>query len=46
MSRTIQSTQQQRGKQIPQDGRKAAQSGSSLPGGRKKSMKKSNPGHM
>lgn len=45
MSRTIQSTQQQRGSQIPQDARKGAQSGSSLPGGSKKSMKKGNPGH-
>jgi hypothetical protein len=41
MSRTIQSTQQLRGSQIPQDARKKAQSGSALPGGSKKIMKNS-----
>ena len=44
MSRTIQSEQQQRGKQIAQDKRKQAQSGKGLPGG-KKPMKRGNTRH-
>jgi len=44
MSRTIQSEQQQRGKQIAQDNRKQAQAGKGLPGG-KKPMKRGNPRH-
>lgn len=35
MARTIQSEQQKRGRQIPQDNRKAAQAGKGLPGGKK-----------
>ncbi len=48
MARTIQSTQQQRGKQIPQTDRKKAQAGKSLPSGtanKKRKMKKGNPRH-
>jgi len=41
MSRTIQSEQQKRGKQIAQDNRKQAQAGKGLPGG-KKPMKTGN----
>lgn len=44
MSRTIQSEQQKRGRQIAQDKHKTAQAGKGLPGG-KKPMKRSNPRH-
>lgn len=50
MARTIQSTGQMKGKQIPQLERKKAQSGSSLPSGkatkkRKGKKKMGNPSH-
>lgn len=47
MSRTIQSTEQMRGRQIPQNERKAAQAGKSLPGGsmKKSKKRKNNPRH-
>lgn len=38
MARTIQSTQQMRGRQIKQTNRKGAQSGKSLPKGKSKMM--------
>lgn len=44
MSRTIQSEQQKRGRQIPQKDHKMSQAGKGLPGGKSK-VKRGNPRH-